>query len=257
MQAPQKSGSSMGLIIGLGCGGLVLLGIIGTVVAMVFVRRSVTPPPSYTPPPITTPTPTKPPTAAGALKAELRDLTPIKSKYGKSIRFIGEIVNTGADTIGYPAAKVTFYDASGTAVDSGTCASLIRVLPANDKVPCGFSIFKGLDYSTFKVEVTPYPPSFQGDVADIGIADIKFTPKRGYKPDTLEGKLTNKSTFKAKNVWAIVTLYDSNKKIVGTDSTLVAGNDLDAGQAGLFSAKVYETAGTPDSYRVVAVGYSQ
>lgn len=259
MQQPPKSGSSMGLIIGLGCGGLALLGIIGTAVGFFVMRRPSAPPPSYSPPPIATPIPTKPSSGAGsgALKAELRDLTPIKSKYGKSMRFIGEIFNTGTDPIGYPAAKVTFYDSAGTAVDSGTCASLIRVLPATDKVPCSFSIFKSLDWSTYKIEVTPFAPSFQGDVADIGITDIKFTPKRGYKPDTLEGKLTNKSTFKAKNVWAIVSLYDANKKIVGADSTLVAGNDLEAGQAGLFSAKVYEVAGTPDSYRVIAIGYSQ
>ena len=55
----------------------------------------------------------------------------------------------------------------------------------------------------------------------------------------------------------VVTLYDANKKIIGSDNALVAGNDLDAGASGLFSAKVYETAGTPESYRVVAVGYSQ
>lgn len=258
MMPPQKSGSSMGMIIGLGCGGLALLGIIGAVVGVLVFRKPPSPPPVYSPPPPVVTAPTGP--AGGgsaALKAELRDLTQIKSKYGKSQRFVAEIVNTGSDPIGYPAAKVTFYDAQGTAVDSSTCASIIRVLPATDKVPCGFVLLKGETWSTYKVEMTPLPPVFQGEIADIDITDIKFTPKRGYKPDTLEGKLTNKSTFKAKSVWAIVTLYDANKKIIGSDNALVAGNDLDAGASGLFSAKVYETAGTPESYRVVAVGYSQ
>lgn len=258
MAAP-KSGSNLGMIIGIGCGGLALLGIIGVVVGMLVVRRAATspPPPAYSPPPVASPTPTKAGGGSGDLKAELKELTAIKSKYGKSTRFIGEIVNTGQDSIGYPSAKVTFYDSAGTAVDSGTCSSLVRVLPSGDKVPCAFSIFKGLDWANYKIEMTPYPPTFQGDSADIDITDIKFTPKRGYQPDTLEGKLTNKSTFKAKNVWAIVSLYDANKKIIGAESTLVAGNDLEAGASGLFSAKIYEVAGSPESYRVVSVGYSQ
>jgi hypothetical protein len=257
MQVAPKSSSPLPLILGIGCGGLFVLSLIGGIVGYVVTRRAASsvPPPSYASPTPVRPAATTP--AASNLKAELRDLTAIKSKYGKSTRFIGEIVNTGEGSIGYPAAKVTFYDAQGTAVDSGTCASLIRVLPANDKVPCAFSIFKGQDWSTYKVEVNPYPPSFHGQIAEIDITDIKFTPKRGYQPDTLEGKLTNKSNFKAKNVWAIVSLYDANKKIVGLDSALVAGNDLEAGQAGLFSAKVYEVAGTPESYRVVAAGYSE
>ena len=45
--------------------------------------------------------------------------------------------------------------------------------------------------------------------------------------------------------------------VVGADNALVAGSDLEANQSGLFSAKVYEVAGTPDSYRVVAIGYSE
>lgn len=249
----------MGLFIGLGCGGLALLGIVGAGVAFFVVGRAVPPPSSFDSPAVPTlpASPTPPPAAAGDMKAELKDLTPIKSKYGKSMRFVGEIFNTGTAELGYPSAKVTFYDAAGTAVDSGTCGSLMRVLPAGEKTPCTFSIFKGLDFKTYKIELTPFRSSFRGQIADIDIADIKFTPKKGYKPDTLEGKLTNKSAFKAKNVWAVVTLYDDNKKIVGADNALVAGSDLDAGQSGLFSAKVYEVAGTPSSYRVVAIGYSE
>ncbi len=260
IQNNPKSGSNVGLFIGLGCGGLALLGVIGGLVAVFMARKAVSSaPPSFISPssPISPADPAPAPTSTGDLKAELKELTLLKPKYGKSLRFMGEISNTGADPIGYPGAKVTFYDAAGTAIDSGTCASLVRVLPPSDKVPCAFSIFKGLDYKTYKIEMTPRAPIFHGQVADIDITDIKFTPKRGFKPDTLEGKLTNKSTFKAKNVWAIVSLYDANKKLVGTDNALVAGNDLDAGQSGLFSSKVYEVAGKPDSYRVVSIGYSE
>jgi len=256
MQPPQKKGANLGLILGLGCGGLLVLGVIGVAAGGFFVARSVTPPPSYSPPnPITPASPVAP--AAGDLKAELKELNAIRSKYGKSTRFVGEIFNTGTSAIGYPMAKVTFFDAGGTAVDSGNCSSLVRVLASGDKVPCAFSIFKSQDWKTYKIDVTPIAPMYNGQIADIDITDIKFTAKRGYQPDTLEGKLTNKSTFKAKSVWAIVSLYDANKKIVGADNALVAGNDLEAGASGLFSAKVYDVASTPDSYRVIAIGYGE
>jgi hypothetical protein len=258
MMPPQKSGgSSLPLILGLGCGGLVLLGLVGAGVAFFVVGRSVTPPPSYgSGPSPAVPAITTPP-ATGSRKAELRDLSPIKSKYGKSMRFVGEIVNTGESPIGYPSGKVTFYDAAGTALDSGNCSSLVRVLAAGDKVPCSFSLSKAQEWTNFKIEMTPLEPLFNGKIADIDISDIKFTAKRGYSPDTLEGKLSNKSAFKATSVWAIVSLYDSAKKIVGTTNALVAGNDLDGGQSGLFSAKVFEVSGTPESYRVIAVGYGE
>jgi hypothetical protein len=247
------------MILGLGCGGLALLTVI-LGAAGFFFARSATPPPmptyggAVTASPVA---PTPPQPAAGDLKGELRDLTPIKAKYGKSIRFVGEFFNTGSGDLGYPSAKVTFYDAAGTAVDSGTCGTLMRVLPAGEKVPCSFSIFKGLDWKTYKIDVTPHRPLSAGQIAQIEITEDKFTPKRGYQPDTVEGKLTNKSTFKAKNVWAMVTLYDANKKIVGADNALVAGSDLEAGASGLFSAKAYEVAGPPASYRVIAIGYSE
>lgn len=255
--AQPKKGSNLPLVLGLGCGGLVLLGIIGAVVIPIFLVRSALPPvpTSYSSPTPATPSPT--PAAAGDLKAELRELTSIKSKYGKSTRFVGEIFNTGTSAIGYPMGKVTFFDAAGTAVDSGNCSSLVRVLVPGDKIPCAFSIFKSQDWKTYKIEVNPIAPLFNGQIAEIDITDIKFTPKRGYQPDTLEGKLTNKSAFKAKSVWAIVSLYDAGKKIVGADNALVAGNDLEAGASGLFSAKVYDVAGTPDSYRVIGIGYSE
>ena len=84
MAAP-KSGSNLGMIIGIGCGGLALLGIIGVVVGMLVVRRAATspPPPAYSPPPVASPTPTKAGGGSGDLKAELKELTAIKSKYGK------------------------------------------------------------------------------------------------------------------------------------------------------------------------------
>jgi hypothetical protein len=254
---PQKSGPNVGLIVGLGCGGLVLIGVIITVIA-VFTRGSPTTSTSgsVSPPPTTTSTLAPPPLTGGDLKAEVRDLRHFKGDFGKTRHFVGEIVNTGTDPVGFPTAKVTLFDTANTAVDSGTCASLVRVLEPGEKVPCTFSVFKGENFATFKVEMSPMRSFYRGELAKLEITDIKFTPKRGYNPHQLEGKITNKGTFKAKSVWALVSLYAVDGKIVGADQTVIAGNDLDMGASALFTAKIYNVADKPETYRVKAIGYS-
>jgi hypothetical protein len=261
---PQKKGPNVGLIVGLGCLGLAVLGGIGITVLVVFGARSVVTPP---PAPITRGATTTPPrsgtpsgglgTGSGSLKAELRDLREFKADFGKGRYFVGEIYNTGDTALGFPSAKITLLDASNTAVDSGTCASVIQSLPPGEKVPCTFSTFKAVTYATSKIDITPMRSYTTKARADLKVENIKFTPKKGYSPHQLEGKITNLSSFKAKSVWALVSLYGADGKIVGAEQTLVAGSDLDGGQGGLFSAKVYNVAAAPQTYNVIAIGYGE
>jgi hypothetical protein len=266
MPAPKK-GPNVGLIVGLGCGGLFLFALIGTVGAIVWGANKAATTIASTPmsPPSTTGSGTgtagdddpfgiKP---SANMKAELKDLRHFKAEYGNTVHFVGEIHNTGTEAIGFPNIKVTFYDDSNTAIDSGTCSSLIRQLDPGEKVPCTFSLVKTTKWASYKPEVSPMRPLFTGKPAKLKISDTKFTAKRGFQPHQVEGKIANESAFKAKSVWALVSLYDKEGKIVGSDQALVAGNDLDAGTGGLFNAKIYNVAAPPDTFRVVAIGYSE
>ncbi len=256
--APVKSGPNVGLIIGLGCGGLAVLTVIVGAVMFVALRKPPTPAPIRASPSKPAPAPLGGGvTSTGTLKGEVRDLRDFKVEFGKSRHFVGELHNTGTDALGFPNAKVTLYDSANTAIDSGICASLVRVLPPGEKVPCTFSSLKADGFTTFKAEVTPMRSYFKGSLADVKVSDIKFIPKAGYTPHTLEGRVTNASGFRAKSVWAIVSLYGADGKIVGADQALVAGTDLDAGQAALFSAKIYNVAAKPETYTVKAIGYSE
>lgn len=262
-QQPQKK-SNIGMIIGIGCGGLFLIALIGGIVAVYYINKAA----KATAAAIASAFPVDStgkltgdpfgdlaPPSKGNLKAELKDLRNFKAEFGSSIHFVGEIHNTGEDAIGYPNAKITFFDASKTAIDSGTCSSMIRDLAPAEKVPCSFSLFKTKAWDSYKVEINPVRPLFVGKAAKLKITDTKFTPKKGYNPHQVEGKITNESAFKAKGVWALVSLYDKDGKICGADNALVAGNDLDPNQGGVFTAKVYNVAGTPDTFRVLAIGY--
>lgn len=264
---PAQKKSNTGLIIGLGCGGLFLISLIAGVGAIVWGAKKAATTIASTPigtspskgtsggiDPLDDPFGVKP---SANMKAELKDLRNFKAEYGNTIHFVGEIHNTGSEAIGFPNIKVTFYDDSNTAIDSGTCSSLIRQLDPGEKVPCTFSLFKTTKWASYKSDINPMRPLFTGKPAKLKISDTKFSAKRGFQPHQVEGKITNESAFKAKSVWALVSLYDKEGKIVGSDQALVAGNDLDAGAGGLFSAKIYNVAAAPDTFRVVAIGYSE
>lgn len=261
MQPPQKKGPNIGLIIGLGCLGIFVIGGIVTVLLIYAGYRKAAAIAATLP---TTTTKSisgggyAPPTAPlGSLKAELKDLRDFKGDFGKARHFVGELYNTGDEALGFPTAKVTLYDAANTAIDSGTCASVVRVLAPGQKIPCFFSTYKTDSYSTYKTEITPMKSFYKGDLPEFGISDTKFVQKRGYSPYQLDGKITNKSSFKAKSVWALVSLYGADGKIVGAEQALVAGTDLEAGTSGLFSAKIYNVAAAPQTWNVIAVGYSE
>jgi hypothetical protein len=153
--------------------------------------------------------------------------------------------------------KVTIVDASNTAIDGGTCASLIRVLEPGDKVPCTFSLFKAETSTNYKTEIKPMKAFFRGEMAQLEVTETKVTPKRGYKPAQVTGKITNKSPFKAKMVMALAALYGKDGKIVGADQALVAGNDLEPEASALFDAKIYNLAEPAETFRVKAIGYSE
>jgi hypothetical protein len=261
---PQKKGPNVGLIVGLGCLGLAVLGGIGVAaIAFMSYRRAATVAAAITrPASATTPPRTGSPsgglgTTSGTLKAELRDLHESKADYGKGHYFVGELYNTGDTPLGFPSAKITLLDASSTAVDSGICSSVVQSLPPGEKVPCTFATFKAATFASTKIDITPMRSYTTKALADLKVENIKFTPKKGYSPHQLEGKITNLSSFKAKSVWAIVSLYGADGKIVGAEQALVAGSDLDGGQSALFSAKISNVAGTPQTYNVKPVGYGE
>ncbi|MDC3958000.1 FxLYD domain-containing protein [Polyangium jinanense] len=261
----QKKGPNMGLIIGLGCGGLLLVTIIGVVGFFWYAAKKTSE--AIAAIPLDSANPDGPklgdlgdltkPAKPGDLKAELKDLRNYKAEYGSTIHFVGEIHNTGKDPLGFPNIKVTFYDDANTAIDSGTCSSLIRELAPGEKVPCTFSLYKTTKWASYKTESNPMKPFFTGKAAKLKISDTKFTAKKGFNPHQVEGKITNESAFKAKSVWALVSLYDKEGKICGADQALVAGNDLDSNSGGIFTAKIYNVAAPPDTFRVLAVGYSE
>lgn len=257
---PPPRGPNVGLFVALGCvGALVLIGGIGAAVFLA-ARTDASAPVAESPAKAPDGTPAKPSSTASGdpgLSLELRDFRHWKETDKDTTHFVGELVNAGDGAIGSPTARIVFYDAAGTAVETGYCSSMVRTLAPGAKVPCTYGIWKPFPWKSYKIELEPRKPYSKAQAAELFVSEVVSTPKAGYEPHMVTGKLTNKSSFTAKSVWAIASLYGADGKIIAADSTLVAGKDLPAGGSGLFKLRFYQMAAAPVSVKVIGAGYSE
>lgn len=255
---PPKSGSNLGLILGVGCGVLVLIG--GIVAAIIlFAVRDSSPSASRSSGTSTSRSvgddDDNAPTPSSKGSAELRDVRFFTGSLGGNVlHMVAEIYNPGQSAVGFPQAKVTLYDAGNTAVASSYCTTMVRILPAGENIPC-YAVFSDVKtWKNYKAEVSSSTPF--GRLADVKASDIEYAgPTRNWEPHTLTGKISNLGTVQAKSVWAVVGLYDKDNKIAGVGTAPVAGNDLDPGAGGNFKVSIYNVAAPVMRYVVTPVGY--
>lgn len=261
MQQPPQKKSNVGMIIGIGCAGIFVLAVGAIVFSCYYAQKKAKEaaaalasafPIDSTGKLTGDPFKDLEPAAEGSLKLEAKDVRWFKSS--SMVTVVAEIENTGTAPVSYPSVKFTFFDASKTAIDSGTCSGTLSELGPGEKVPCSFLITKVKEWDSYKMESKPMKVYGFRKPAKLKITDTKFTPKKGWQPNKLEGKITNESAFKAKHITAVVGLYDKDGKVCGTGFASISGNELDPGTATTFSASIYETAAPPDTFKVLAMG---
>jgi hypothetical protein len=246
--AQPKKGPSPGLIIGIGCGAAAVLGLLGGGAALaIMMTRS----PSR---PARTASSPAAPAPSAAAQAELRDVRTWRGEDG-SRHVIGEIVNIGNDAIPSPIAKLTFFDASNKAIDSGQCSTPLESLARGEKTPCAMIVTKSETYASYKAEITSAPLAVPHKMAELRVTDVKYTGKKAAAPASLEGKITNVSLFRAKAVEAIVSLYGGDGKIVAAEKTTLG--DIEPGITATFTVRITDFAAQAETYRVKAVGYDR
>jgi hypothetical protein len=245
--AQPKRGPNIGLIIGIGCGALLLLGLVVGGLMMAFMVQS-TKTGKHS---VASATPVSP---NGSPLAELRDVRTWRGEDGAR-RVIGEIVNVGTEPVLSPVAKLTFFDATNKPIDSGQCTTPLESLARGEKTPCAMIVTKSDTYASYKAEITSAPSATPHKMAELRVTDVKYTGKKANAPASLDGKITNVSTFRAKAVEAIVSLYGGDAKIVAAEKTTLG--DLEPGGAATFSVKITDFAAPAETYRVKAVGYDR
>jgi hypothetical protein len=192
-------------------------------------------------------------------KLEFKNGQTFKGKTGSTLHLVGELANVGTDSVAVPSAKVTLLDASGTAVDSGSCiAAGVRSLPAGESVPCYGLFTKASSYASHKVETQGFPVYLNLQLAKLDMSEVTGNePVNVYAPYKVTGKVTNQSTFTAKSVWIAVGLYDEAGKLCGAGQGAVAGNDLDANAAARFEVSIYSVSAKPKRFEAKAFGYDK
>lgn len=203
-----------------------------------------------------TPVPVTAPAVAEDPEGELVDLRMFDGDARGSYHvFVGEISSTGDAPLGTPSAVVSAYDAAGELLDRCVCASVLRALPPGEKVPCSCTIFRAGPLVKTDAEVVVAPATPRGRAPALEVADVTFTLAERSLPHQLAGRITNKSAFGAASVWAIVSLYGHDGKIVGMSEARVTGTGIDPGKSATFTAKIEHVFARPESYAVRAVGY--
>jgi hypothetical protein len=246
--APPRRGPNVGLIIGIGCGAIVALGLLVGGVVLALTMQSASPRKRGAVAPSASVAP------SGSPQAELRDVRTWRGEDGAR-RVIGEIVNVGTEPVLAPVAKLTFFDATNKPIDSGQCTTALESLARGEKTPCAMIVTKSETYASYKAEITSAPVGEPHKMAELRVTDVKYTGKKAGAPASLDGKITNVSTFRAKAVEAIVSLYGADAKIVAAEKTTLG--DLEPGGAATFSVKITDFAAPAETYRVKAVGYDR
>jgi len=127
----------------------------------------------------------------------------------------------------------------------------------SEKTPCSLVVKKTETYASYKAEISSVANATPRRQAELRVTEVKYTGKKGASPASLDGKITNASAFRAHGVLAICSFYGADGKIVASAVAVVPEKTLDAGAAGLFSARVLDFAAPAETYRVKAVGYDR
>lgn len=162
------------------------------------------PTPGLTPmPPTATPTATP--------QTSIARVLPNHSAYvdlAQDLNVVGEVRNTGAQTIQFVNIKAKFYSAGGKELDDAAAYAPLNVLAPGDKT-C-FRITLPLPPGYARYEFTEVTHLGGGGVPALAVSNVvaDHSPATGFY--NLAGKITNNEPTTLINVTAIGTLYDSN-----------------------------------------------
>lgn len=186
------------------------------------------------------------------LGAEIREVAFARRELRINPFFVGEIVNTGTEALELPRAWVTLAD--GDAGVRGLCQPMIWSLEPGEKVGCAADVsISPFDWTDGRVELEPlvrakeHRPKLTVLDAAMGHAETELNP-------WIRGHVRNDSGRRLATVWAIVSIYGADGRIVGAENVVVnekAGGDLAAGAIGELAVELRTLASEPVTFTVL------
>ena len=153
---------------------------------------------------------------------------------------VGEILNNASAPMGDIKITVTYYyQPSSKLLVDGTMdgSTLLDVIPAYSKAPFVIGPFSPTNKKGGPV--TWYDFHVDGQTATLPRQDLALTNSNSYSAGSwlyLRGDIQNTGTTDAKFVKAVITLYDSNNRIVGALSSYTDPSTIPAGVSAPFTA---------------------
>lgn len=164
---------------------------------------------------------------------------------------IGEVRNNSAQPVEYVRIVASFYDTSGTFIDSAFTYAGIDTVNADELAPfqLGSTSIETFDTYELQVEASfadePRPDAFT--VRDARLREDEF----GW---TLVGQVVNETNTPMERVKIVATATIAGARIVGEDFTYAQLNTIPPGETSPFSIGFTNMLDAPTDYRVWVQG---
>lgn len=258
---PHKSGTSVGCIVGVIVAVLVGLAAVGGALIFWTVDHNGT---SDDPvaSDVATAVESAPPASTFVAKppgrVELENVKVFPDSNGQQTHVVGELFNHGPNVAASPRATVHLMSNNGLSLDKAVCTTRAQLLEPRGAVPCMATFFRAVEYSKLKIEPDAYPLNAPLEPAEIEVTGIVHkAPITDFSSHKVVGRVTNKSDFTAKGVWAIAGLYAAGGELMGSGQVAVGGGELAPHFGTKFTIHIYQVAGPITRVKVIAFGYDQ
>lgn len=165
------------------------------------------------------------------------------------LHLIGEVKNNRDENVNYVKITATIYDGS-TVVDSDFTYTSMDILTPNQKSPFEFMIEEPSSWTDYSLNVE-YSSTYSSPYSDLQIqGESDHTDDYGYY--YINGEVENTGSLTVDYVEVVVTLYDSNGNIIGTDFTYTDPDTLSGGEKAPFEFMIDhdELPGSISSYEL-------
>lgn len=171
------------------------------------------------------------------------------------MHIVGEVENTGSDTLTFVEVVASLYDAQGTLIGAESTYASLSILPPGQASP--FHIISLGDASN----VVTYKLQAQGDTSSFMVFNTEFievvssstfVDMLGYHH--IVGEVANTTDETLVFVEIVATVYDADGEVVAADFTYASLDTMAPDSTSPFEVILLATAGEPADYRLVAQG---
>lgn len=154
---------------------------------------------------------------------------------------LGEVKNTGSDNLSWVKITVTYYDSSGTELETSHSYTSIEILAPGQKSPFDTSVYDETvanSIATYSVECTsvtsgtaPYT-DFELSAPSLGTDDFDNT--------IVTGQVENTGTETLSYSTIYVSFYDASGKLIAVEWDFTDPTDIAPGETGIFIATLWD-----------------